>query len=51
MEILFHGTGHYPIGAVIGSARWPHWDLLLVVRGLVILSAGRRSLNDQYRME
>jgi len=51
MEILFHGTGHYPIGAVIGPARWPHWDLLVVVRGLVILSAGRRSLNGQYRLE
>jgi len=51
MEALFHGTGHYPAGAVIGPACWPHWDLLIVVRGLVILRAGRQSLNRRYRLE
>ncbi len=51
VEILYHGIGHYAPGGVIGPACWPHWDLLVVLRGLVIVEAGRRSFSGRYRLE
>lgn len=43
MEILFHGVGHYAAGAPIGPACWPHWDLIVVVRGRVRFQSGRQT--------
>lgn len=42
MEILFQGLGHYGAGARIGPACWPHWDLIVVVRGRVQFQSGHQ---------
>lgn len=42
MQVIFHGTGHYPPGVPIGPACWPHHDLLVVTRGAVNLRVGRK---------
>jgi len=44
MQVIFHGTGHYPPGVSIGPACWPHHDLLVVTRGAVNLQIGRKTL-------
>ena len=43
MEILFQGVGHYAAGARIGPACWPHWDLIVVVRGRVQFQSGSQN--------
>lgn len=37
MEVLFHGRGSYPEGAIIGPNCWPHCDLLVVRRGAITM--------------
>ena len=37
MEVLFHGRGSYPEGAIIGPNRWPHHDLLVARRGAITM--------------
>jgi len=51
MEILFHGTGHYPTGESIGPAQWPHWDLFVVLRGGVAMEAGFRGFHRKLALE
>ena len=37
MKVLFHGSGQYPDGTVIGPRCWPHHDLLVVRKGQIHL--------------
>jgi AraC-like DNA-binding protein len=42
MKVLFHGSGQYPTGTIIGPRRWPHHDLLVVLRGRIALEFSGR---------
>lgn len=42
MQVIFHGTGLFPDGAVIGPRTWPHHDLMIVSRGHITLEVDRQ---------
>lgn len=44
MNPLLHGIGSYDTQAVIGPARWPHHDLIIVSQGEVLFFFGKKQL-------
>lgn len=51
MNVLYHGTGAYPCGQKIGPACWPHWDILIALRGKITMSTGRRKAAQTHSLE
>ena len=43
MKPGLHGTGRYLAGAAIGPARWPHYDLIVVMEGSLTLVSGSKT--------
>ena len=48
MKVLFHGSGQYPDGTHIGPRCWPHHDLLIILKGRIVLefSGQRHELSE-----
>ena len=44
MKLLVCGTGSYRRGGIVGPARWPHHDLIVVTGGALTLRCGTREL-------
>jgi AraC-like DNA-binding protein len=42
MKLGVHGIGRYRPGAAIGPARWPHYDLIVVLAGSLTLASSSR---------
>ncbi len=42
MKVLFHGSGQYPDGTPIGPRCWPHHDLIVVLKGRIVLQFSGR---------
>lgn len=44
MKLLLHGVGSYGPGMLVGPARWPHYDLIIVEEGSLLLSVEAKSI-------
>ena len=44
MKTIHHGVGAYNHGVTIGPSQWPHHDLIVILRGTVVIHSDNRKI-------